>query len=93
AELGLRIAWEGQGAAEQGLAAGRAIVKIDPRYYRPTEVDTLLGDPGRAKEKLGWEPKISFRELVSEMVKADLEEARRDDLCQQKGFQVKDYFE
>ena len=93
AELGIQIAWEGQGAAEQGLYAGRAIVKVDPRYYRPTEVETLLGDPSKAKTKLGWEPKISFRELVAEMVTADLEEARRDDLCQQEGFQVKDYYE
>jgi GDPmannose 4,6-dehydratase len=93
AELGIRIAWEGQGAAEQGLFEGRAIVKVDPRYYRPTEVETLLGDPAKAKKKLGWEPKISFRELVAEMVAADLEEARRDDLCRQEGFSVKDYYE
>jgi GDPmannose 4,6-dehydratase len=93
AELGIQIAWEGKGAAEQGLFAGRAIVKVDPRYYRPTEVESLLGDPTKAKTKLGWEPKISFRELVAEMVTADLEEARRDDLCQQEGYQVKDYYE
>lgn len=92
-ELGIRIEWEGQGAAERGLFEGRAIVKVDPRYYRPTEVETLLGDPAKAKKKLGWEPKISFQELVAEMVTADLEEARRDDLCQQEGFQVKDYYE
>ncbi len=92
-ELGMQLEWKGQGEAEQGMLEGRAIVKVDPRYYRPTEVETLLGDPGKAKAKLGWEPKISFRELVAEMVTADLEEARRDDLCQQEGFQVKDYFE
>jgi len=92
-ELDMQLAWKGQGEAEQGLFEGRAIVKVDPRYYRPTEVETLLGDPTKAKTKLGWEPKISFRELVAEMVKADFEEARRDDLCQQEGFQVKDYYE
>jgi GDPmannose 4,6-dehydratase len=93
AELNIQLAWKGQGEQEQGLFEGRAVVKVDPRYYRPTEVETLLGDPAKAKAKLGWEPKISFRELVSEMVKADLEEARRDHLCQQEGFTVKDYFE
>lgn len=93
AELNIQLAWKGQGEQEQGLFEGRAVVKVDPRYYRPTEVETLLGDPAKAKAKLGWEPKICFRELVSEMVKADLEEARRDHLCQQEGFIVKDYFE
>jgi len=93
AELGIQIEWQGEGAAEQGLFEGRAIVKVDPRYYRPTEVETLLGNPAKAKTKLGWETKISFQELVAEMVTADLEEARRDDLCQQEGFEVKDYYE
>jgi len=92
-ELGMQLEWQGSGAEEQGFCEGRAIVRVDPRYFRPTEVDTLLGDPAKAKAKLGWEPKISFQELVAEMVVADLEEARRDDLCQQEGFQVKDYFE
>jgi GDPmannose 4,6-dehydratase len=91
--LGIQLEWKGQGEKEQGLFAGRAVVKVDPRYYRPTEVETLLGDPAKAKAKLGWVPKISFRELVAEMVTADLEEARRDDFCQQEGFTVKDYFE
>ena len=92
-ELDMQLAWQGAGEQEQGLCEGRAIVKVDPGYYRPTEVETLLGDPGKAKAKLGWEPKISLRELVAEMVRSDLEEARRDDLCQQEGFAVKDYFE
>jgi len=92
-ELGMQLEWQGRGAEEQGFCDGRAIVRVDPRYFRPTEVDTLLGDPAKAKAKLGWEPKISFPELVAEMVVADLEEARRDDFCQQEGFQVKDYFE
>jgi len=92
-ELGMQLEWQGNGEAEQGFYGGRAIVQVDPRYFRPTEVETLLGDPAKAKAKLGWEPKISFQELVAEMVAADLEEARRDDLCQQEGFRVKDYFE
>ena len=92
-ELGLDLKWEGKGEKEQGIADGRVIVKVDPRYFRPTEVETLLGDPGKAKAILGWEPKTSFRELVSEMVKEDLEEARRDALCRKEGFKIKDYFE
>jgi len=92
-ELGMALAWKGQGEQEQGLFEGRPIVKVDPRYFRPTEVETLLGDPSKAKSRLGWEPRTTFRELVAEMVAADLEQARRDDLCQQEGFQVKDYFE
>ncbi|HIP82745.1 MAG TPA: GDP-mannose 4,6-dehydratase, partial [Desulfocapsa sulfexigens] len=67
---------------------GDVIVQIDPRYFRPTEVETLLGDATKAKEKLGWVPKISFAELVSEMVKHDMDEARRDALCQHEGFRV-----
>ncbi len=67
---------------------GQTVVRIDPRYFRPTEVETLLGDPTKAKEKLGWEPKISFQELVREMVAHDLEQAQRDDLCRQAGFQI-----
>lgn len=61
---------------------------VDPRYFRPTEVETLLGDPSKAKQNLGWEPKISFESLVSEMTWSDLEEAKKDDLCQRAGFQV-----
>lgn len=72
---------------------GDIIVRVDPRYFRPTEVETLLGDPTKAKEKLGWVPQISFEELVSEMVTHDMEEARRDALCQEKGFRVNAYNE
>ena len=93
AELGMQLEWQGEGVEEQGLLEGRPVVKVDPRYFRPTEVETLLGDPAKAKAKLGWEPKTSCQDLVAEMVAADLEEARRDALCQQEGFQVKDYFE
>jgi GDPmannose 4,6-dehydratase len=72
---------------------GDVIVRVDPRYFRPTEVETLLGDPTKAKEKLGWVPQISFAELVSEMVTHDMEEARRDALCHDEGFRVNAYNE
>ena len=72
---------------------GQTIVRVDPRYFRPTEVETLLGDPSKAKEKLGWVPRTTFRELVQEMVRSDLEEARRDELCRRHGFSTFDYHE
>jgi GDPmannose 4,6-dehydratase len=72
---------------------GDIIVRVDPRYFRPTEVETLLGDPARAKQKLGWEPRTSFQELVSEMVRSDLEEAKRDELCRRHGFNTFNYHE
>ncbi len=88
--LGIAIQWQGEGVGERGINAanGKTIVAVDPSYYRPTEVDTLLGDPTKAREKLGWEPQISFEQMVAEMVQADIEEAKRDDLCQQAGFQI-----
>ena len=70
------------------LRPGQTIVRIDPRYYRPTEVETLLGDPSKARERLGWKANITFRELVAEMVRADLKEAERDALCRQEGFRT-----
>ena len=73
--------------------SSRVIVRVDRRYYRPAEVDTLLGDPTKAKLKLGWEPKVTFPELVSEMVRADLEAARRDELVKKHGYQAFDYHE
>lgn len=76
-----------------GLKPGQVIVKVDPRYFRPTEVETLLGDPTKAKEKLGWAPKTTFRELVVEMVQSDMEEARRDELCKHHGFNTFNYHE
>ncbi|WP_319405954.1 GDP-mannose 4,6-dehydratase [uncultured Desulfosarcina sp.] len=89
-ELGIAIKWEGEGIQERGInmANGKIIVAVDPVYFRPTEVETLLGDPTKAKEKLGWSPSISFGELVKEMVHADLEEAKRDELVQRAGFKV-----
>ncbi len=94
-ELGVSVRWEGVGVDEKGYdkQTGRMIVAVDPRYFRPTEVETLLGDPSKAKEKLGWEPKISFGELVAEKVRADLEDARRDELCKSHGFKAFDYHE
>ncbi len=75
------------------IKPGTVIVRIDPRYYRPTEVETLLGDPTKAKEKLGWTPKTTFQEMVKEMVLSDLDDARRDDLVKRHGFKVFDYHE
>lgn len=78
-ELELNITWQGSGEGETGTDQdGRTIVAVDPRYYRPTEVETLLGDPTRAREELGWQPRTSFVDLVREMAAADLEEAKRD---------------
>ena len=94
AELGLRITWRGQGVDEKGYdASGNCIIQIDPRYFRPTEVETLLGDPTKAKEKLGWIPKITFSELVAEMVREDLMSAERDELIKKHGYKTMDYHE
>jgi len=93
-ELGLKISWQGSGVDETGTdQSGRVIVRVDPRYFRPTEVETLLGDPGKAREKLGWTPKISFKELVAEMVREDLKAAERDELVKKHGYQAFDYNE
>jgi GDPmannose 4,6-dehydratase len=85
-ELGMEIAWEGEGVDEIGLSQGSAIVRVDPRYFRPTEVETLLGDPSKAKTKLGWTPQTSFSELVAEMVREDLKAAERDELVKHHGY-------
>jgi GDPmannose 4,6-dehydratase len=89
-ELGIKIRWEGSGIDEKGIdeKSGNMIVAVDSRYFRPTEVETLLGDPSKAKEKLGWETRTTFKELVSEMVVSDLKEAERDQLCNKEGFAV-----
>jgi GDPmannose 4,6-dehydratase len=88
--LGMRIEWRGKGVDEQGVdaASGRTIIKVDPRYFRPTEVETLLGDPSKAKAKLGWVPETSFETLVQEMVDNDLELAKRDALMTREGFKT-----
>ena len=89
-ELGISIQWKGKGLDEKGIDenTGKVIIAIDPRYFRPTEVDTLLGDATKAREKLGWQPRIAFKELVSEMVAHDLKEAQRDQIIRQEGFQT-----
>jgi GDPmannose 4,6-dehydratase len=93
-ELGIEITWSGKAADEVGRnAVGKVIVRVDPRYFRPTEVETLLGDPRKAKEKLGWVPKTTFAELVSEMVLEDLKSAERDELVKRHGFTAYDYHE
>ena len=89
AELDMRITWRGIGADEKGYdAAGRCIVAIDPRHFRPTEVDTLLGDATKARTKLGWAPRITFKDLVSEMARGDLKQAERDQLVMHHGHSV-----
>jgi len=93
-ELGILIKWQGSGVEEKGYdEQGRCIVQVDARYFRPTEVETLLGDPSKAKEKLGWTPKITFHALVSEMVREDLKAAERDELVKKHGFAAYDYHE
>ena len=89
-QLGIKIRWKGKGVDEKGIdeTSGKTIVEVDPRYFRPTEVETLLGDPSKAKEKLGWQTRTTFKELVSEMVVSDLKEAERDQLCNNEGFAV-----
>ena len=93
-ELGITMCWDGEGLTEKGFDdAGKCIVSIDPRYFRPTEVETLLGDPSKAKAKLGWEPKITFDELVKEMVREDLKSAERDELVKSHGYYANAYHE
>ncbi len=103
-ELGITINWEGAGVDEIGRIAsnansdatagdGEAIIRIDPRYFRPTEVDALLGDPTKAKQQLGWEPKITFEKMVQEMVQQDLTLAKRDALIAKEGYSTFNYHE
>lgn len=104
AELGIGLRWHGEGVDECGIVTavinkdvrlntGDVIVKVDPRYFRPTEVETLLGDPTKAKTKLGWTPRTSLQELVTEMVQSDYAAAKRDALVKMAGFQAYDYHE
>lgn len=93
-EVGIAITWQGRGEEEKGFDdRGRCIVAVDPRYFRPTEVETLLGDATKAKDKLGWVPKITFHELVSEMMREDLKTAQRDELVKRHGYSTFDYHE
>jgi len=94
AELGMKISWANTGINEKGYdAAGRCIVAIDSRYFRPAEVDTLLGDATKARSKLGWRPRVGFRELVAEMARQDLAEAERESLVKRHGFRSFDHHE
>ena len=105
-ELGITLRWEGEGVNETGIvdsidsspltphsSPGQIIVRVDPRYFRPTEVETLLGDASKACKKLGWTPKINFHQLVAEMMKEDKQAAERDALMKQSGFRVYDRHE
>jgi GDPmannose 4,6-dehydratase len=89
-EVGIEIVWDGSGVKEIGKDKdnGRTLVQIDPRYFRPTEVDFLQGDASKARKKLGWQPKVTFDELIKMMVREDLREAERDRLCKDEGFQT-----
>lgn len=92
--LGICLTWQGEGIHEQGLdASGRCLIAVDPRYFRPTEVETLLGDATKAQQKLGWQPRVSFEALVAEMVQEDLKEAERDELVRKHGFSTFNYHE
>ncbi|KPK70370.1 MAG: GDP-mannose 4,6-dehydratase [Acidithiobacillales bacterium SM23_46] len=104
-ELGISITWRGKGAKEVGVVAkvdghamsplkkGHIIVRVDARYFRPTEVETLLGDPRKARRKLAWRPKVKFRDLVAEMMREDLKSAERDALVKRHGYSAYDYHE
>ena len=93
-ELGMQIEWKGTGVDEIGLdATGRIIIVIDPRYYRPTEVESLLGDATKARTELGWAAKTSFKSLVAEMAQEDLKIAKRDELVKQHGYSVYNHHE
>jgi GDPmannose 4,6-dehydratase len=104
-ELGIVIAWHGKGTKEIGVVSrvdghaksplkkGQTIVRVDPRYFRPTEVETLLGDPAKARRKLGWKPKVNFPALVVEMMREDLKSAERDSLVKRHGYSAYDYHE
>ena len=94
AALDMKVTWAGKGLDETGTdEKGNVIVRVDPRYFRPTEVETLLGDPSRARDELGWVPKITFQEMVEEMVHEDFATAQRDDLVKRSGFRCYDFNE
>ncbi|MBY3515017.1 GDP-mannose 4,6-dehydratase [Rhizobium laguerreae] len=94
AEIGLDVTWKGEGISERGFDEnGNCIVSVDPRYFRPAEVETLLGDASKARDKLGWVPRISFGELVSEMMREDMKSAERDEMVKKHGFNTFNYHE
>ena len=90
AKLGMRIEFRGEGLGEEGVdvATGKVLVRVDPRYFRPAEVETLLGDASKAKAQLGWTPKITFDELIAEMVQSDLHDAKRESTLRNAGYTV-----
>ena len=94
-ELGIGIRWAGSGIGEEGLDAktGARVVAVDPHYFRPAEVDALLGDAAKAREKLGWMPRTTFAELVAEMVREELELAKYEALCKKEGLRVWNHHE
>ena len=94
-ELGMGIRWKGRGTEEKGIDenTGKVVIAVDPVYFRPTEVETLLGDPSKARVKLGWKSRRSFKQLVTEMAHMDLKEAQRDELCKKEGFRTFNHFE
>jgi GDPmannose 4,6-dehydratase len=95
AHVDMAIDWQGEGLDEQGIDrdTGKVIVAVDPRYFRPTEVETLLGDASKAHKKLGWTPQITFEQMVQEMMQTDLELAKRDDLVEREGYKAFKYYE
>lgn len=93
-ELDINVIWKGDGLNEKGYSdSGQCIVAVDPRYFRPTEVESLLGDPAKARQKLGWTPKTTFKELVAEMAQEDFKAAERDELVRRHGFTPYDHYE
>ena len=94
-EIGVKLDWTGTGVEEKGIdrTTGQERVLVDPRYFRPTEVETLLGDPTKAKSRLGWKPKTTLPEMVTEMMQADIREAERDELCKREGYRIFHYYE
>lgn len=95
AEVGIALDWRGEGVNEEGVCrkTGKVLVQVDPRYFRPTEVETLLGDPSKAKAKLGWAPETSLEQMVKEMVHEDRRDAEKDELCKREGYRVFDFYE
>jgi GDPmannose 4,6-dehydratase len=93
-ELGIELSWRGHGVDEVGVdASGRTVVAVDPRYFRPAEVETLLGDATRARERLGWRPRTDFAAMVREMAQEDLRSAERDELVRRHGYRSPDFHE
>ena len=93
--VGIELDWQGHGVEEKGIdkASGKTLVEVDPRYFRPTEVDLLLGDPSKALKKLGWKPETDLNRLVKDMMESDIESTRRDEVLRKAGHKIFDYFE